>query len=430
LVAQPARPHPSVDGDRMSSVLPVGTPLGSLSLDEVFVSYDGPQLFSARNAAGQRYLAVAVDEEGDVAVFLWVPVSAGRYMALRSGLTPLREVFLEPEESVFVVQSRYIDGTHKVRGIGPSEIPDDWLPDAGALMSLGTPTQVPFRPSELQVRADEETRTIVALELDRPDLMRTEYPLRDLQELLADVQEAVHAMAAEAEGKATSTGSVPEYIVRDSELSLIDLQAASFVVILAPTLGDRMVEMPLATLATDHLLSIIDAVDDSDQFRSAIAGLEQRAISKLRGLMEDLFDTNASLNAYLARPSGQLRLSAMTPQGAGRGLEILAEASTTVAEVFVERAVLIGANVRTRAFELRDDSTDEKYSGKIDPDALGQVDGLQLGEAFRYIARILVEQSYSAAYAEPKTKHRLRMIRRLVEGKPDWNPAAGEPEAK
>jgi hypothetical protein len=407
----------------VSAVLPTDTTLGSLQLDEVFVEYEGPKLFTARNAAGQRFLAVAVDEEDQEVSFLYVPMSASRYLSVRSGLMSLRDAILDAEESVLVVTSDYVRSAHRATRIASEDIREDWLPDRDAALDIPTLTQKRFEPQELTVRANGETRSLLALQLDRPDLMRTEYPLRDLKDLLEDVQEAVHAMAAEAEDKATTAGSIPEYIVRDSELSLVDLQAASFVVVLAPTLGDRMVEMPLATVAAQRLLSLLATVDDEDHFRQAVADLQQRAFTKVRSLLEDLVDTNASVRVYFAHPGQDLRETGLSSAQAGRGLEILSEASTTSREVYIERAVLIGANVRTRAFELRDESTGEKYAGKVEQEALPQIDGLQLGEGYRYSARVFVEESFGSASSEPKAVHRLQMIRRATEA-PDVSPYA------
>jgi hypothetical protein len=401
----------------LTRVLPEGTDLGKLAVDEIFIDYEGPKLFSARNAVGQRFIAVAVDDVEGWVVFLYVPVSPARYLSVRSGLLPLRTAIAEPEETVWLARLNFATGESYAEMREPALLPDDWLPEEDAILGVPTHTRDLFEPMTLQQRADGEVRSLLAVQLDRPDLLRTEYPLRDLNELLDDVQEAMHAIAAEAEGKATTSGAIPEHIMRDSELSIIDLQAASFVVILAPTLGDRLVEMPLAGVAADRLMSLLETTetDDGQSFKEAVSTLEPRAFSKFRSLLEDLADTTASLNLYVAHPGRELRRTAVTPQQAGRGLEIMSEVSTTSREVYIGSAVLVGANLRTRAFELRDDDEEVKYAGKVERDALRQIDGLQIGEAYRYSARVLVEESYGSSSSEPKVVHRLRAIQRTSE---------------
>jgi len=162
------------------------------------------------------------------------------------------------------------------------------------------------------------------------------------------------------------------------------------------------------------LLEVAEA-DNEDAMKEAVGMLQQRAFSKFRSLLEDLADTTASLNFYVAHPGRGLQHTAVTPQQAGRGLAVMSEVSTTSQEVYIESAVLVGANVRTRAFELRDDGSDAKYSGKVEKDAVAQIDGLQIGEAYRYSARVFVEESYGSSSSEPKVVHRLKAIRRKAE---------------
>lgn len=402
------------------NLLPSGTALGKLELDEVFLDYEGPKLFLARNATGQRYFVVAVDEDDQHLVYLYLALSAERYLAVRSGLLTLRTALAEPEGDVFVVRSNYGAQVHDVQGIAPEQIPDAWLPDADAVLELPTHTQVAFDPTKLTERAGVEQRSLVALRLDRPDLVRTEYPLSDLKDLLRDVQETVFAIAAEIEGRTTTAGMIPTRITRESELSLVDLQAASFVVVLAPTLGGQMVEYSMAGDASDQLVSLIACASDDAALRAAVSRLHPRAFSKFRSLLTDVADTTASLNIYLAKPNGELRETVMSAQQANRGLAIMSEVSTDEAVVTVERAILIGANVRTRAFELRDEASDEKYAGKVARDALRQIEGLQIGEPLRYTARITVITTYPSTQSEAKTVHRLEAIRPVLEGPADW----------
>lgn len=403
------------------NLLPPRTVLGTLDLEEVFLDYEGPKLFSARNATGQRYFVVAVDEDDHHLIYVYVAISAERYLAVRSGLLTLRAVLTEPEGDMFVVRSNYSAQTHDVQTIAPERLPDAWLPDTDALLRVPTHTQTVFDPQKLTERAGIEQRSLVALRLERPDLVRTEYPLSDLKDLLRDVQETVYAIAAEIEGRPTAAGMIPARITQESELSLVDLQAASFVVVLAPTLGGQMVEYSLAGAASDQLVSLIASAEDDDTLRASVSRLHERAFSKFRGLLADIADTTTRVNVYLAKPNGDLRETTMSAQQANRGLAIMSEVSTDEEFVNIERAILIGANVRTRAFELRDEATDEKYAGKVAKDALPQIEGLQIGEPLRYTARVAVVKAYPSTQSEPKIVHRLEMIRPLLEGPPVWN---------
>jgi hypothetical protein len=396
------------------SVLPVGTQLGDLTIGDVFFDYEGPKLFSARNATGQRYLAVAVDEEDSEAHFLYVAMSAERYMAVRSGLLGLREALAAPEGDLLLVRSDYRAASHRVSVVDPASVTPDWLPDEDAVLDVPTDTQPRFDPDALKERADSEVRSFMALRLSRPDLLRTEYPVRDLNEMLDDVQESVHAFAAEAEDRATGTGAIPTTIVRDSELSIVDLQAASFVVVLASSTGGRLFDSDLAATAADRLLSLIDAAGDESSARAAIATLKERGFAKFRGLLEDVVATEATLSVYSAQPGRQLKEAGITPAAASSALGIMDEATTDTDFADVASGVLVGANVRTRSFELRDDEAGATYVGKVSDEAVPQIDGLQLGEAYRYRARVKIVETFGSAAAGPKVAHTLESIYRTV----------------
>lgn len=126
--------------------------LGRLRIDEVFVRFDGPRLFSALNEAGQRYMAVFAEETEDAEVFLYAPVSEDRYRAIRSGGLPLRAAFSDAQDGrVFVVTSSTEEADQRVEEWEAERLPSDWLPDDDATLSIPTLTLSRFEPSVLSV---------------------------------------------------------------------------------------------------------------------------------------------------------------------------------------------------------------------------------------------------------------------------------------
>src|SRR5437870_3831462 len=101
--------------------------MGNLSIGEVFIRYDGPRLFECRNDAGQRFLALSVDDRDESDVYLYVPVSGERYLAVRSGALPLRTAFTDPEDDfVYVVRQPFVSEKADVERIHASALPEDW----------------------------------------------------------------------------------------------------------------------------------------------------------------------------------------------------------------------------------------------------------------------------------------------------------------
>lgn len=396
----------------MNLVPPQGTVLGSLEIEEVYFYYEGPRFFAARNASGQRYLAIAVDEDEGSDTYLYVAVSTDRFRAIRSGLVSLREAYTSAEDGHAVtVKATYGDSpTNQLELRDSSEIPDAWLPTPDARLELDTPTQDPFASGDLVPRARAEQRAFIALRLVRPDGLRTEYPASALAETFGDFQEAVHAMAQEEEGAPTAAGPIPEHITRGSELAIVELRAASFVVIMSPTQEENSLLEPLARRATRRLLDLLARSGDEERLSDSVVGLRKRAISKYRALLEGVVDRDTDLGLYFAAPGEELETVTVTPAGAESGLRIATRASETSSELVIERAILIGVNLRTRAFEISEPASDDRYAGRISVDALRQIEGLPTGEAHRYSIRLLVEQAYVSFSSEPSTKYRLLSI--------------------
>jgi hypothetical protein len=74
--------------------LPKDSPLGDLRLDEVLDEYDGPKLFTAKNASGAYYRALWVMDEAEAqSSWLYVPISKRKIETLKSGAIPIRSVY-------------------------------------------------------------------------------------------------------------------------------------------------------------------------------------------------------------------------------------------------------------------------------------------------------------------------------------------------
>lgn len=137
----------------MTTIVPTGSLLGELSIDDVLINYDGPKLFSCTNHLGFAYLALSVEESDDGAVetFLYAPTDPATIRKVAHGLLPLRDVFSEPTEPhVWVAVIDYVHGTCAVNALLASDIKNDWLPAPRAVL--------PSKQSALTVEDDYESR--------------------------------------------------------------------------------------------------------------------------------------------------------------------------------------------------------------------------------------------------------------------------------
>src|SRR5687768_13652466 len=130
-----------------------GTELGTITVDEVYIRVDVPRLFSVRNEAGQRFLAVFVHEDEESDVYLYAPVSADRLSAVRSGAIPLHVAFASPQDGhVYAVTTPFEGDEVDVRRMTADDIPRNWLPSSEARLTLDTPTEEAFTEEALTRR--------------------------------------------------------------------------------------------------------------------------------------------------------------------------------------------------------------------------------------------------------------------------------------
>ncbi|WP_017325924.1 DUF6575 domain-containing protein [Synechococcus sp. PCC 7336] len=112
----------------MSSFLPLDTSLGKLRIVEILDWYDGPRLFIAENATGNRYVAFWADEQEDETLWLYSSVSESRIAHLVSGKLDLRSIYTEPEDGVIFLIRLTNQAQSSVEVLTPNELARDLLP--------------------------------------------------------------------------------------------------------------------------------------------------------------------------------------------------------------------------------------------------------------------------------------------------------------
>ncbi len=423
----------------MSLLLPSVLPFGDLAVEETWLAFDGPKLFVARNRTGQSFLFNAIDEDEESISYLAVAMSEKRRAMVRSGGLGLRAAFTAPEGGVFRVTCDYELGEARAELVEVERLSDAELPTDDAYVSVPTETLPSFHPDTLASRALAEGRTLVGLRLNPPTLARSEYPVRPLSDALRAMQSLAEAMVQEESGTTTVRGPLPAQVIEDGELAVLDLEAASFVAILAPSRSARSTpsmpslgfEMPTTAAALERAHSLLRAVASSEHdpeiLRSSIQGLGVRAVTKIRDLLEVALDQNTPLTVYVAPPGGPVEEVRVSTGDASAGVLVLSERDASLEEIVLESAWIVGVNLRTWVFELHDPTAEpNKFSGRVTEHARSQIEGLPTGEAHRYVAEIVSESSFSDLTDEVKVRYSLKSIRPAGEHVAGVNEAKGD----
>ncbi len=379
--------------------------MGNLRLDEVFVWYDGPRLFTCSSEAGQQYLAVFADEDDESEVYLYAPVSPFRIRAVRSGQLPLRAAFERPEDGhLYVVRQSLTTADLSWDRLRAEQIDPEWFPAQDARVERPTETQPHFEPGALAQQARSGGRSLAALELDS-DRTRTEFPLRSLGAVMQLLQETVDAFGQVVRDKKTNRGAIQPDILEQSSIDFIGVRAASFVLVVAPTVAGQLFESSLVAESLSRLMEVVAAGESEDSLLPALEGLHTRALSKYRGFLEELFDVESGVRIFIATPVEDLRSVSLSRSGVELSLRTVRDVLPGETKRLEVYGVLIAVNTRTHTFELRDDESDRRYSGKAIETARFQLLGLTTNNT--YHAVLIEEHEIQPVTGEVQYKYRL-----------------------
>jgi len=113
--------------------------INRLKIWEVLDYYDGPKFYSCKDVTGQIYIVFWADENEGNDYWLYLKVSPKRYLALKNGILPIREVLEKPEEGVVYLVIKGND-IFDLKVLSSEQIDKSWLPEPDDYLELDTPT--------------------------------------------------------------------------------------------------------------------------------------------------------------------------------------------------------------------------------------------------------------------------------------------------
>jgi hypothetical protein len=386
--------------------LPNYTILGRLELLEVYEEYDGPRLFSCRNSAGQIYLAMWIEKSRDSDNWLYVPVSKERFEYVRSGGIDLRDAFLAAEDGfVFVINTSLIEEKASFDIKTSAELDDRWLPDIGEYINLHT-TTIPLLENEIQKIALSKRRDILHLRLNIPDSRRPEAPARILGNFLKSIQDIMDAIGNVLESRDIARGPIPQAQIAKTQLVVTRTFAGSFGVELSSSQEADLFGDTTTYNAIEYFVSLLNSGSDPERLRQILHELKIRPASKYRELLTNVLKTNTGFNIDWASPvEGRKGSANLNVANAKEVIVIIDEIESEEPYEYDVIGILIGMNIRTKVYEIKDTDQNRKISGKILEEAVHQVENATINR--EYLARIREIPEILPVTGETKYKKQL-----------------------
>ena len=340
------------------------TPLGPMRVLEVYVYYDGPQLFACEDPTGQTYMVHGMEGDSAATRFFLVPMSRERLEEVRTGSITLRESILRSETGhLFDVSIPYgsATGDFKVRtvdGLDEMELPVE------SLCLNAMPERLPALESTADVIAQRTQRDIVLLKLETK-VKRQLFDGTLIGRLMIACQELVRSLAAPHLPRLT------QIIGEKNSMCPTALFAASY--------GLRFESKYPADLAgtTTHaslkeLMALLQAGDDNLRLSELLPKMRWQARRRYGFLLSVLDEADADLEAVWGSPEGTSSDARLTVQQARRVAGMLAEDEESLTRQFTVFGSLVsvtliegrGRRKSRTVFEFMD-TNNKMYKGEL-----------------------------------------------------------------
>ncbi len=345
--------------------------LGTLELVEVYDYFDEPILWSCINERDQRFVVLLAASDGNRKVWLYSPVSPSRLSALREGKLSTHDVFRAAEGgALFSATWLRGDRSWQCDWVDASAVPDEFLPLPGVLLDLEPEEAEEDRIPNVKRRSEQLRRDVLALRIKLPERQDHEAPAAIVGPLITNLQKTINAIGQSIFSRPTDRAPIPAKVLGKVQLDVASTFAASFgIEFHANSPADLLGDSPV-TGVVDQLLHLVEATKDADELRAKLSAFGGRLPSRYRDFLSVLKTANAVDLAWGSPKPGAGGRASLTNASILKGLLVLGTLDPREPHQYTVVARLIGINIRTRTYELLDESEPFKYSGRIDDAAM------------------------------------------------------------
>ncbi|GAB3388479.1 hypothetical protein GCM10027568_09530 [Humibacter soli] len=218
--------------------------------------------------------------------------------------------------------------------------------------------------------------------------MITEFPARNAGELQVAIDGAIVSLAREHVGQSKSP------VARELSVSVVELQAASFVLVMAIDSAGMVEATDVTSHVFSQLSSFVEAVA-SGEGPTVLSELKRHS-SKTRNRLRDMLrplaavGSGITLSTSIAHTHDVQAVSA-PPVSVRAEVELIEKMPPETKYADVRRGVLTGLVLRTQHFEIVDAATGDRYSGAMTDEATAEANGFTVGSESFVTARIRIE---------------------------------------
>ena len=363
---------PKIEGARISSF-----PWNAFVFEQVLEYYDGPRLVLQRSRAGQLYLALWNDAEGDVDRWIYLPISESRLHDVLSGGLAVLDALRHPEDGSLVVVDVDVGTSEVVQSIvtTAAALPQDSLPLEYSRLDIPIPVEF----------AGGSTRERVHRLDVKIDGKVGETSVDVVTRLVGNIQRLLDAIGQAVLTTPTSQGPVPNYIKEQTRLNLVGMYAGSLGLRLETDIQDDLMGESLARRSLEGLFGLLEGDQSVLQSSQYQRFLSSRVAANYKNLLSAV-ETSSQAASLLWNQYGGMEIQEfkITPDFA-RNQKRMVE--TITKENLHLEGIFEAGNIRTKWFRFLAKGSSESFGGRILRTATIDVNHIPLG----YPCRVVVE---------------------------------------
>ena len=347
--------------------------LGQLTILDVFVHFDGPLLFVAENAAGQRYLVNCIDAGDKTETWLAAAVSDRRLFAMKDGTFSVRNAYSKPELGrVYEVVVTRSGELLSVTSRNPQELRNDQLPDAEIVMTL---ENTAAEQVNAEVLARQLNSSVVLLRLYSNK--KAEAPAKSVGNILSSFETYISTKLNKVLAPpfvAAAAQAPPSF-----QVNIVGTFPGSFGLEIAVRGSDARIGSTLRYAVED-----LNSADELEEFRERMVGVEDDEVEAMRRFMGQVAMAGSDLSLETASETDSEPHFARVPLPRVRAaVKTLKREPKVGTETRTLVGQLIGLNLRTRRFELEDVETEERITGSMAAPIFSDLEKAQLPSRYR-----------------------------------------------
>lgn len=343
----------------------IHTPLGSLNINEVFVSFDGPRVFTCSNSV-TKYLAFLVDELDETDHWFFVSITNIRIHEIKNGFISIKDALLNSESGiVFEVFLPVVSGLEAtISTMRSSEIPLEFLPQDNSFIlgqkdsTIQYYSELPQKKNNAVEEAIESARDIFDIALEMAD---DPYEMEGslFGESLIDIQYTVFAL----DERWSNSKKPPISVVMDNTINVATLFQSSFGIRMKSKRTADIFRITPATNALRKFAELLQESNEIERLQNKLKSINPRAVLRYQKFLNTLKKAGASIRAEWAAPNQERMSVSLTKQQVDIAYEVTKQTEETTSKVTIN-GILYAVNLKKGTFFIEGDD-DTEYSGEL-----------------------------------------------------------------